>query len=261
MRRDPRAVTVGAQLGGRLGPARAVRRRDLCERRTQLDRVDGDLRLDLEPRRGEREGLHEPPRHGAVAGEDVGEAGAEHQPGDGVEHPVPHRVAPPVHLAVDLADGHSAADHHVDVAVDHHLDEPAGRRCVVGAVAVDHDVDVGVDVGEHAPNHVALALTGLAADHRSGIPGERGGVVARVVVEDVDRRVGEGEAEVADHVGDGRRLVEAGDEDRDGCHAGAFRSAHWRSVGSVAGRVATSRRFLPTTRSSARSRPRLTGKP
>ena len=49
----------------------------------------------------------------------------------------------------------------------HRRDQRGRSLEIVGVVAVDHDVDVGVDVGEHAPDHVALALATLGGDDRA----------------------------------------------------------------------------------------------
>jgi hypothetical protein len=55
---------------------------------------------------------------------------------------------------------------------------------------------------------------GLATHERAGLAGDLGGAVGRVVVIDVDRGLGQRAAEVGDDLGDGRRLVESGHQDR-----------------------------------------------
>ena len=68
----------------------------------------------------------------------------------------------------------TCADHHVELLRSEALDQHRRRRRVVGHVAVGEYVDVGVNVGEHAPDHVALALVGLAADDSAGCAGDLG---------------------------------------------------------------------------------------
>lgn len=60
----------------------------------------------------------------------------------------------------------------------------------VGIVAIDHEVAVGIYVTEHLTADVPFALAGLVPDYSAATVGDFGGAVGRVVVIDVDRRLG-----------------------------------------------------------------------
>ncbi len=59
----------------------------------------------------------------------------------------------------------------------------------VGAVAVRHHIDVGIDVGEHAADHMALALAAFAVDFGTGKGCSPRRAVGRIVVIDEDARI------------------------------------------------------------------------
>ena len=97
-------------------------------------------------------------------------------------------------------------------SAEQHVHHAACAGRVVGAVAVDQHVHLRLDVREHAAHDVAFALMSLGADDRAGLRCALARRVARVVVVDVDRRLGQGGGEVAHDAGDRLRLVVAGDE-------------------------------------------------
>ena len=120
---------------------------------------------------------------------------AENEPHHAGEQRIAEPVAAPVAL-FRLAD--PDARHHVEPFLQrqpHHL---GGAGGVVGVVAVDQDIEVGLDVGEHASDHMALALQPLAAHDRAGRAGGFHRAVAGVVVVDIDGRLRQGCAEIGD---------------------------------------------------------------
>ena len=110
--------------------------------------------------------------------------------------------------------GDTGAVDHVETARQQRVDQQGRRARIIGVVAVDHDINVGVDVGEHPAHDTALAQPGVVADDRAGFARGLGRAVGRVVVVDMDLRLRQQTAEVADHLGDRRNFVETGDEDR-----------------------------------------------
>ena len=85
---DAQPVAIRRQLARRAFRPLEVARDDLGGRHAQVQRVHGELRLDLEAARLGGKRLHEPARHHAVAGEHVPGALAEQEPEQAVEHPV-----------------------------------------------------------------------------------------------------------------------------------------------------------------------------
>ena len=67
--------------------------------------------------------------------------------------------------------------HHVEVVVDQRVDHARGAPGIVGRVAIDQHIDVGIDIGEHAPDHMSLALAALAAHGGAGRARYLGGPV------------------------------------------------------------------------------------
>ena len=99
---------------------------------------------------------------------------------------------------------------------DERRDEVAGRLGGVGVVTVDHDVVVGVDVAEHrAARRCPCPGAARGAQWRRARRAIFGGVVLRIVVVDVDGRLGQLALEVVDHLRDGHGLVVARYENRD----------------------------------------------
>jgi hypothetical protein len=94
----------------------------------------------------------------------------------------------------------------------------------IGRIPVHQDVDVGVHLLEHRHEDVPFPLPLLGDDDRAGPGRDLSRAVRAVVVEDVDRDSGKLPREVEDDLSDGRRLVEAGDEDRDRDLASARRA-------------------------------------
>ena len=184
---DPEAVVVGAQLAGRPLGAVLEPDRHLGLRHAGVDRVHGELGLDLEGPRDGRERLDEPAGEHAVAAEHVVDRSAEDDRDDPVEDPVAQLVARPVGagLAGDAHPGDLVVG-----ALEQHPHHLGGGGRVVGVVAVDHQVDVGVEVGHRPADDVALAAQGLAPHLGAGGLGHLRGAVGAVVVVDVDRRSG-----------------------------------------------------------------------
>ena len=218
-----RAVAEGRQLRVAALGAVAVLDGHVDDAPALVDRVDGELGFDLEALREHRHGLDEGAVEGAVARHDVVEGEAV----DGLDQPahevVSEAVEGPVVLLAVASVGQAVADRHVGLARGERRDEVAGRLGGVGVVAVDHDVVVGVDVAEHGAHDVALALARLAAHDGAVLGRDLRGVVLRVVVVDVDGRLGQLAPEVVDHLRDGHGLVIARYENRD---AFAHQSLH-----------------------------------
>ena len=152
---DAQAVAPGVELRCRAFRPRVVGRAHLGDRHFKLQRMDGELGLDLEAAGEDRKRFHEAAREHAIARQHVGEGLSEDARDESGQHAIAGAVARPVGrlLAVD-AHRHD----HVERAFDQPRDHLARARRVVGRVAVDQHVHVRVDVGEHAPHHVALAL-------------------------------------------------------------------------------------------------------
>ena len=137
---------------------------------------------------------------------------AAEEPGDSArQHAIAEPVAGPVGVGIGTVVD-AIADHHVEVARHQRIDHRAHAVEVVGGVAVDHHVHVGLDVREHAPRDIALAGQRHVRDPRAVGPRHTGGVVGGVVVEHVDLRLGQHIPKLGDHLRDGERLVEAGND-------------------------------------------------
>ncbi len=93
---------------------------------------------------------------------------------------------------------------------------------IVGCVAVNQDIKVSIDVGEHSPYYFSLPLTHFAPHQCPSSTGNFDRAIGRIVVVNVDRSLGQHRAEIGDHLGNGRLLVEAGYQD---CHALLERAA------------------------------------
>ena len=71
---------------------------------------------------------------------------------------------------------------------DQRIDHARRAGGVIGRIAIDQHVDIGIDVGEHAPDHMALALAAFAAHLGAGLARHRHGAIRRIVVVDEDLR-------------------------------------------------------------------------
>lgn len=169
--------------------------------------MDGHLGLDFEAAREHGIGLDEREAERPVSGHDVGDMRIEQAVDGTADQPVAEVVEGPLVL-LEVGGGEPVADDHV-VAVEHLGHHGGCRVGRVGVVAVGHDVHVRVDVLEHGPDHVALALAGLAAHDGTRVPGDLGGVVGAVVVVHVDGRARQRGPEVAHHIADRDLLVVA----------------------------------------------------
>ena len=89
-------------------------------------------------------------------------------------------------------------------------------------------------VGKHPTDDEALALPRFGTNDRSGGSGDAGGIVAAVVVVDIDACLGQRCAKIADDLADGRRLIVAGQENGDvevggGLTAHGGPAGYWRT--------------------------------
>ena len=108
---------------------------------------------------------------------------------------------------LDLID--AKAHHHIETIRHQRIDHARGAGGVVGGIAVDQNIDIGVDVGEHAPDHMTLALAAFAAHLGAGLARHRHGTIRRIVV--VNEYPGRWQhlAKIGNDGGDGGLLVEA----------------------------------------------------
>ena len=176
--------------------------------------MDGHLGLDFEAAREHGIGLDEREAERPVSGHDVGDMRIEQAVDGTADQPVAEVVEGPLVL-LEVGGGEPVADDHV-VAVEHLGHHGGCRVGRVGVVAVGHDVHVRVDVLEHGPDHVALALAGLAANDGALGCGDLGGAVGGVVVVHVDRSIRQRGLEVAHHLADCDLLVKTRKKHRDG---------------------------------------------
>ena len=82
----------------------------------------------------------------------------------------------------------------------------------VGIIPVGHDIALGLYLLKHTADNIALALLMLIPDYRARLAGKLGGVVGRVVVIDINDRLGKRRFEVGDDLLYCLRLVVAGDQ-------------------------------------------------
>jgi hypothetical protein len=120
-----------------------------------------------------------------------------------------------------IAVGGSGSVDHIEGVRQQAFHHGRGAGSVVGAIAVDKNVSLRFDVREHAAHDVAFALMSLGADDGAGLRGVLARGVARVVVVDVDHRLGQGSGEVAHDASDRRSFVVARDEHGDARIQGA----------------------------------------
>ncbi len=104
---------------------------------------------------------------------------------------------------------------HVEPAGAQGLDHGGGGGRIVGPVAVDQHIDVRLHVGEHQPDHVALALQRRGPDDGARRARDLHRAVGGVVVVDIDPRRRQGGPEGPDHLADGGLLIVAGGQNGD----------------------------------------------
>src|ERR1044072_8619485 len=190
-----------------LGPVREVYG-DFRQAEAALDGLDGQFSLNLKAAAEERQAFHELAAEGAVTREDVGQLDAEDEVERRAHEAVRHAVAP-LELTLRLR-VQARADAHVNLARDDGRQQRVDGLGGVGVVAVHHHIEVRVHLPEHRLDDVAFPLPPLREDDGARAFGPLAGAVGRVVVEDVDARVGQLLTEALDDVRDGRLLVVAG---------------------------------------------------
>ena len=176
--------------------------------------MDCHLGLDFEAAREHGIGLDEREAERPVSGHDIGDMRIEQAVDGTADQPVAEVVEGPLVL-LEVGGGKPVADDHV-VSVEHLGDHGRGRVGRVGVVAVGHDVHVRVDVLEHGPDHVALALAGLAAHDGAFGCGNLGGAVGGVVVIHVDRSTRQRGFEISYYLADRDFLVKTRKKHRNG---------------------------------------------
>ena len=181
--------------------------------RIQHERMHGHFGLDLEAARIRGERLGETARQHPVARQHVARTRAEEDAEQRVERTVAEAVAAPVRSTAGLLLAHRGD--HVEVVADELRDHARRTRRVVRRIAVDEHVDVGVDLAEHPPDYAALAGPRFCAHDSAGGLRRKCSRVARAVVVDVDDRLGQRGVEIGDDRCHRRRLVAAGNQDRD----------------------------------------------
>ena len=207
---DLESIGEGVELGLRSGGALLEADRHLDLGNAQSGGMHRQLGLDLELPAHGGEGLDEPAREDAVAGEHIGDMGPEDPGGQAVEGLVTGLVA----RAVGALLLHVTANAQ-DVVIgplQEGRDHAGQGGGVVGVIAVDHDVDIGLDIGEGPTDHVALALALLAPNDGTGGRRDLGGAIGRAVVIDEDAHRGNGRQEVGDDLRDRALLVVARDD-------------------------------------------------
>ena len=114
------------------------------------------------------------------------------------------------------------AHHHIEMVGQQRIDHARRAGGVVGRVAVDQHIDIGVDIGEHAPDHMTLALAAFAAHLRAGIARDRNGAIRRIVVVDEDFGRRQRFAKIGDDGGDRSFLVETRHQNGDRIDGGVI---------------------------------------
>ena len=117
--------------------------------------MDRQFGLDFKAPRKRRKGLHETPRHGSIAGQDVCDTISKQCADKAGQHFVAETVAGPVRFQIRF-DADSVD--HVDLVPNDGTDQREGAGRVIGIVAIDQEVNVGLDVCEHSTNDVTFAL-------------------------------------------------------------------------------------------------------
>jgi hypothetical protein len=92
------------------------------------------------------------------------------------------------------------------------LDEPRRGSGVIGRVTVDQNIDVGLHCREHPANDVPFPLPTLSAHDRAGSRRDFRRPVSRIVVVNVNMRLGQALSETPHDSLDGRSLVVARDQ-------------------------------------------------
>ena len=171
--------------------------------------MNRQFRLDIEARGQHRKRLHEPPGQHLVSRQHVFDTVAEDHPHRPREQKIAEAVPVPVGGIVRLA---PYAVHQIERAGPGAADHRRRQRRIIGIVAIRHHIEIGLDVAEHAADDVTFALKRLVPHHRAGLSGDRRRIVGRVVVENVDRGIGQGALKGMYHAGNGHFLVETGNQ-------------------------------------------------
>ncbi|EEF26653.1 conserved hypothetical protein [Ricinus communis] len=203
---DANAVPVSIQLALRAFRPATISRFDLGNGHAQLERVNGEFRLRLEPMGMGRKRFHIPTGENPITRQHVLESPPENGGGESRQHDIAKAVTRAI--CGDFI-RYAATYDHIEPLVEHRLDQLRRSAGVVGAVAIDHDIHISFDVGKHPANHVSLALQGDAADVRASGAGDVRRTVGGIVVKYVDFSFREVAPEVLDHARDGFRLVVA----------------------------------------------------
>jgi len=88
------------------------------------------------------------------------------------------------------------------------IDHARSTCGVIGCVTIDQHINVGIDIGEHAPDHVSLALAAFPAHHCAGGACNLDGASFRVVCRRQRSSPSAAPAKVGDYRCDGGFLVE-----------------------------------------------------
>ena len=207
------AVTDGVELRLRSLGAIAVGYRYVEDAPATVNSVDREFRFDLKALGEDGEGLDERSREGSVSRHHVIEA----VPVDPLDHRADEVVAEAVERSLVLlgvcAVREAVAYSHIGAVLEDGITERVSCFSRVRVVPVDHEVAVGLDVAEHLADDVPLALPGLESYLRSVGAGDFSSAVRGVVVVDVYRCLRKFPAEIVHDLGDGSRLVIAGNDD------------------------------------------------
>ncbi len=204
---DAPAIAPGSEFARRPRRPRPIRALDMGDRERQLQGVNRQFRLDVEPGGQHRKRLHEPAGQHLVSRQHVLDTVAENHPHRPREQKIAEAVPVPVSGIVRLA---AYAVHQIERTCPGAVDHRRCQRRIIGIVAIRHHIEIGLDVTEHAADDVAFALQRLVPHHRTGLPGDRRRIVGRVVVKNVDRGLGQRAPKRMNHVGNRNFLVEAG---------------------------------------------------
>jgi len=161
-----------------------------------------------------REGFYKSIAESPAAGHNVLYLGFE-KAVDGKAHQgVAETVEGPFVLG-EIGGGKAVPHYHVRMAEQDFIRHGSGSIGGVGVVAVNHDVALGVDFPEHAPDHIALALEGFAADDGACPAGQCSGIIGGVVVVNIDGSFGKGVFPVSHYFSYGAAFIVAWDQDCD----------------------------------------------
>ena len=219
MRRRSGAVSKSAELAHRPRGTFAIGGQFFRGRHAQFQGVHRKLGFDFEASRHRGKGFDVTARKNLVSRQHIGELPAEDIAHHGGQDIIAEAMASSVSLH---APRHARSIDEVEIFFDHPADHARSGFGFVGRIAIHQHINVGVDVGEHAPDHVSLALAGLAANNRARGFGDVNGAIGRVVVVDVDCRRGQRLTKSRDSPSNGQFFVEARDEHGDVLLASVF---------------------------------------